>query len=414
MLLGAWGVAAQQSVRPKDVRETAKGGAAAIPKLQPYLTHPSLEIRLEAVKQIVDIGTQHSLGPLVQATKDNEAEIQIRATDGLVNFYLPGYVRTGLSASLRRVGTAMKGKFTDTNDQVIEPHIQVRPEVIAALGGLARGGARLDVRANAARGVGILRGRAAAGDLLEALRTKDSEVLYECLIALQKIDDRAAGPRIAFLLRDLDPRVQTAALETTGMLGNREAVPVVTGVLERTSDAKVKRAALGALGMLADPRSRDVFARYLRDRDDKLRAAAAEGYARMGVPADLAVVEKAWHEETKTQPRLSLAFAMVMLGRNQREELSPLQYLINTLNSNAYRGEAFPFLVEAARQQAVRAQLYQPMLGGTKDEKIWLARVLARSGDKDSVAPLEKLIRDADTDVAQEGVRAMRNLQARL
>ena len=198
------------------------------------------------------------------------------------------------------------------------------------------------------------------------------------------------------------------------MLGNREAVPEVTSVLERTRDAKVKRTALGALGMLGDPRSRDVFARYLRDRDDKLRAAAAEGYARMRAPADLAVVEKAWHDETKTQPRLSLAFAMVMLGRAQREELSPLQYLINTLNSSAYRGEAFPFLVEAARQPAVRAQLYQPMLSGTKDEKVWLARVLGRSGDKDSVGPLEKLSRDADTDVAQEGVRAMRNLQARL
>ena len=60
--------------------------------------------------------------------------MQIRATDGLVNFYLPGYVKHGLSASLQRVGTSIKGQFTDTNDQVIDPYIKVRPDVIAALG----------------------------------------------------------------------------------------------------------------------------------------------------------------------------------------------------------------------------------------------------------------------------------------
>jgi len=36
------------------------------------------------------------------------------------------------------------------------------------------------------------------------------------------------------------------------------------------------------------------------------------------------------------------------------------------------------------------------------------------SGDKESVAYLDKTSRDADPYVAQEGLRAMRNLQARL
>src|SRR5262249_12829883 len=116
---------AQDVTRPKDVREIAKAGSAAIPKLHALLKNPSTEIRLEAVKQIIDLGTVASLDPLVQAAQDNDPEIQIRAIDGLVNFYLPGYVKTGLSASLRRVGTTIKGKFSDTNDQVIDPYIQV-------------------------------------------------------------------------------------------------------------------------------------------------------------------------------------------------------------------------------------------------------------------------------------------------
>src|ERR1700730_814930 len=116
-----------QPARPKDVRDAAKGGTAAIPKLQEFLTTPSTEVRVEAVKQIIEIGTARSLDPLILATRDNDAEVQVRATDGIVNFYLPGYLRTGLSASLSRVGTSIKGKFTDTNDQVVDPYVNVRP-----------------------------------------------------------------------------------------------------------------------------------------------------------------------------------------------------------------------------------------------------------------------------------------------
>ena len=390
-----------------------KDGVNAIPKLAALLKNPDIDIRLEAVKQICDVGTQHSLDPLIQATRDNDPEIQIRATDGLVNFYLPGYLKTGFGSSLRRAGTSIKGHFTDTNDQVIDPYIQPRPEVIAALGGLARGGASMDARANAARAIGILRGKAAMPDLIHALHSKDTEVIYESLVALQKIRDPEAAPSISFLLRDLDPKVQIAAVETTGLLQNKAAVPDLVGVLNRTRDKKVRRAALTAIAMLPQDSSREIYTRYLRDKDDQLRAAAAEGFARLKNPADLPMLEKAYQDEGKTSPRLSLAFAQVMLGKTEISEFSPLQYLIDTLNSAAYHGEAFPFLVELARDPAIRRSLYNPMLQGTKDEKIYLARVMARSGDKSDVPQLEKLSHDNDPEVAQEGLRALQNLQAR-
>ncbi len=406
-------LAAQQSVRPKDVRETAREGPGALPKLREYLKNPDVEVRTEAVKQIVEMNSPRGLDALIEAAGDNDPEVQVRATDGLVNFYLPGYVRTGFAASLRRVGSSIKGRFTDTNDQVIEPYVQVRAEVIAALGKLARGGSNMDARANAARAIGVLRGKAAVPDLLEALRTKDSNVMYESLIALQKIRDQSVAPKIAYLLRDLDPKVQVAVIETTGLLQNKEALPGLKDVLQRARDNKVRRAALTAIAMLPDEKNRELYARYLRDRDDQMRAAAAEGYARLRNAADLPVLEKAWDEETKTHARLSLAFALVMLGKTATAEFSPLQYLINTLNSSGYRGEAYPFLVELARDASVRRQLYQPMLGGTKDERMYLARVLARSGDKEALPYLDKLSRDADSEVAREGLDALRTLKAR-
>jgi HEAT repeat protein len=207
--------------------------------------------------------------------------------------------------------------------------------------------------------------------------------------------------------------VQIAAIETTGLLRNTEAVPDLIDVLNHARDAKVKRAALIAVAMLPSPNSRNLYAQYLHDKDDKMRAAAAEGYARLRSPGDLAMLEKAWQDEGKTSPRLSLAFAQVMLGKTALSEFSPLQYLINNLNSAAYKGEAVPFLVEAARDSQVRASLYRPLQSGTKDEKIGLLGVLARSGDKASIPEVQKLATDSDPDVAREALRAQRTLQAR-
>src|SRR5947207_6365032 len=115
-----------QDVRPKDVREIAKGGSNALPQLQDLLKNPRTDVRVEAVKQITGIGSGRCLDALIEATRDNDPEVQVRAADGLVNFYLPGYAQSGLGASLRRVGTSIRSKFTDTNDQVIAAYITVR------------------------------------------------------------------------------------------------------------------------------------------------------------------------------------------------------------------------------------------------------------------------------------------------
>ena len=178
--------------RRRAARDLARQGSAAIPQLTGLVSDADLEVRVETVKALVEIGTQHSLDPLIQATRDPDPEIQIRATDGLVNFYLPGYARSGFGSTLRRTGNRLVSRWTDTNDQVVEPWVEARPEVCEALGRLARGGSAMESRANSARAAGILRCREAAPDLLEAVRSKDSQVIYESLIAFQKIRDRSA------------------------------------------------------------------------------------------------------------------------------------------------------------------------------------------------------------------------------
>jgi len=410
----AWGQQADTKQRAKAVHDLGKQGQDAIPKIAPYVSDPDLSVRIEAVKALVDIGGPRTVDPLVKAAGDNDPEIQIRATDGLVNVYLPGYAKSGMSGTIQRVGTSIRGKFTDTNDKVIDAYVEVRPDVVTALGKLARGGATVEARANAARAVGVLRGRAAIPDLVEALHSKDDSVMYEALIALEKIRDPSAAPRIAFLVRDLDDKIQIAALETTGILRNKEAAPDVRDAMEHARNIKVRRAALTALAMIGDSNDQQSFLRDLNDKDDAMRAAAAEGLGRVKNSADRPAVEKAFNGEKKMNARLADAFALVSLGSNDTGEFSPLRYLFNTLNQRIYRGVAVAYLTELCREPNIRRAIYPMLTGATKDEKIQMSIVLARSGDRDSIPFLETLSIDPDGDVAQEGIRSLRTLRARL
>jgi HEAT repeat protein len=326
---------------------------------------------------------------------------------------VPGYVKRGVGGTIERVGTGIKSRFTDTNDQVIDAYIAVRPEVIAALAEQLRSGTT-DVRANAARAEGVLRGKAAVPDLIAALRSKDSTLIYESLVALEKIADLSAGPAVEFLLHDFDPKVQMAAIEAAGVLRDLGAVPALADVIGDTDNPKVKRAALTSLAMLPNPAYRGIDQQYFRDKDEKLRAAAAEGLGRLKNPLDLPALQQAWKEEGKPAVRLSLAFAQVMLGVTELSQFSPLQFLINNLNLSAYSGSAEPLLVELARDPRVRAALYGAIQSGTKDEKIGLARALGASGDRETIVQLKKLADDQDPAVAQAAIDAVRSIQARM
>jgi HEAT repeat protein len=187
-------------------------------------------------------------------------------------------------------------------------------------------------------------------------------------------------------------------------------------VLDRSKNIRVKRAALTALAQIPAEPLHGVYTSYLVNKDDGLREAAAEGLGRLKNPADRATVESAFASERKTGPRLSLAFALVSMGKREMGEFDPLRYLVDNLNSTGYRGIARPYLSELARDPEIRKALYpalrDPMV--TRDEKIGLGQVLSQSGDRDALPALETLSQDSDQDVAQEGLRSLKNLRARL
>ena len=171
-----------------------KNGTGSLAELSGFLKDPDRPVRVEAVNAIVRMGSTASLDPLVSATHDTDAEVRVRATDGIVNVYVPGYVaNSGLSGYFTRGLRQVKSFFSTRNDKVIDDDVTVREDIGPAIAEEINFGDDMAPRSNAALAAGILRLRVAVPALVEALHAKDNDLIFESLVALQKIHDPSAG-----------------------------------------------------------------------------------------------------------------------------------------------------------------------------------------------------------------------------
>ena len=98
-------------------------------------------------------------------------------------------------------------------------------------------------------------------------------------------------------------------------------------------------------------------------------------------------------------------------------EFSPLRYLDqHTECEGVSRWLAAAYLVELTRDPKIRQAVYTALPAATKDEKIQLSIVLARSGDRRHTVPyLQTMSMGPDKDDRSGGSAvSLRTLQARL
>lgn len=393
----------------KQLADSAGGGAQKCQALAGLVRDPAPDVRDEVVIALIKVGGQQCLEPLRVATRDASPDIQSMAVDGIVNFYIPGYVKFGWLNSVKSFGSNVKKRFTSPEPQIIQPSVQPASADIAAIAPLITGGSSMDSRANAARAVGILRGSAALPQLKEALGSNNDTVVIEALRSLEKIGDMSVGPEVVPSLASPNDDVREAAAHAAGQLRVKEAIRDLSRLAKGDKDKEVRRESLVALAKIPENGEERTFLLFLRDKDEQMRAAAAEGLGRGGAAGDLATVNDAFAEEKSESARLSMAFAAVHLG-----DLDKIRYLVDGLDSTFHRGESRAFLIELAREPRILAELYTPLTSGTRNQKIELATVVSRSGDRDSVAHLQRLTNDADPRVAEAAIRELKNLQARL
>lgn len=397
------------------VRELGKRNTAALADLSPYLRDPDRDVRLEAIKAVVRIDTRASLDSLVVGTRDRDPEIRIRATDGIVNTYLPGYVaNNSLSGNFTRGFRQIRDFFASRNDQVVDADVIIRPDAAQALADEINDGFSFDARSNAALAAGILRARPTVPALIKGLRSKENDMIFECLVALQKIQDPSAGPEVSFLARDLDDRIQITALQTIGLLRSLDSAPDVRYALKSGRNLKIRRAAMQALAMLGIPGDRASFQQYAESGDAEMRAAAIEGLGRIREPEDFRLLKAAYDEpDADWRIHLAAAFALANQGKVDTEQFSPLPYLVESLNTKGRAETASAYLTELARHEDARQSLVKLIPEATKDQKLQLCSVFAASGSDALLPELHKLSKDGDPDVAFAASKAIRILQAR-
>jgi HEAT repeat protein len=259
-----------------------------------------------------------------------------------------------------------------------------------------------------------LRARPAVPALTKGLRSKENDMIFECLIALQKIEDPAAGPAVGFLARDFDDRIQITALETIGRLRSLDSAPDVRYALKSGRNLKIRRAAMETLAMLGIPGDRATFQQYAESGDAEMRAAALEGLGRTREPEDFRVLKSAYDEPNADwRVHLAAAFALANQGKVDTEQFSPLPYLVESLNTKGRAAIASAYLKELARHEDARASLVKLLSDATKDQKLELCSVFAASRSDELLPALNKLSKDADPDVAFAASKAIRILQAR-
>ncbi len=367
-------------------------------------------VRNEAVKAIVKLGGSASLSPLIDATRDSDPEVRARATDGIVNAYLPGYVSGYFThAAVKQVKSWW---FSTRNDSIIDEDVNVRPDAAQAIIDEVNTGDEMPVRANAALAAGVLRLKAALPALLQAVRAKDNDLIFESLVALQKIHDPSAGPSVSFLVRDLDERIQMTALQTVGVLSTREAAPDVRYAVENARSVKIRRAALSALAMLAMPEDRPIFKQYVMNGDPELRTAALEGLGRVREPEDTPTLQASYDEANADwRIHLGAAFALVNEGDVSTEDFSPLLYLVENLNSHARDDSADAYLKELIHREDVRQNIVKTLPEATRAQKIALCWIFAYSRSPDLLPTLNQLGNDADVQVSTSARRAAHVIQ---
>ena len=400
--------------RIATVRGLGKRGTDTVPALTAYLDDPDRDIRVEAVKAIIRVNGESTLTPLIKATHDADREVEIRATDGLVNFYLPGYVVHGMTGPLTRGLRQTKAVFGTRNDQAISSDVTVRPNVGQALGEEITNATDTDARSNAARAAGILRTTAAVPALTGSLRAHDSQLIFESLVALQKIKDPSAGPAVSPVTRDLDERVQLTALQTVGVLRNPTSAPDIRNSLQTAKNVKVRRAALLALASLGLHEDRPTFLQYLNDPDTDLKVAALEGLGRVREPDDFPALQAAYNEpDANWEIHLAAAFALVSEGKVNTAEFSPLSYLLESLGNKGRAETGGAYLAELAHRDDVEAGLLSEVKHTSRDQKLALCPVLGQSQSDKAAPVLMDLTHDIDPDVALAASRALKTIQAR-
>ncbi len=394
--------------RARAARELGKSGdSSVVPVLAGAARDQDARVRREVVLALALIRQPGGIDPLAAATHDSDASVRQLAVQGLVGYYTGQAPETGLTGFVKKNVQRAKSHYSPEETQ-IDPGVKVDPRVVAALEECLASTGSPQAAREAAKGLGILSAPDAVPALVKAAHSLDADLAREAMSALAKIKDISAGPQLVDLLDSTSKEVELTAAVTVGILRARQALPKLQTLYEKGPDKKTRTKALEGLAYLGDPVSVPIFVQALWSADKALRISGAEGLGRAADGKALPEVERAASIEKDAGAKLAMEFAITALGKGDY-----LSAMVGELGSRLHGNIAQSYFVELSRNPQFLPRLYPYLNNQDPAVRKRLSTVLMFTGDKTSIAPLEQLSHDSNTDVASEALRALRAIRTR-
>lgn len=396
------------NIRAKAARELGKiGDGPSITALKGALIDPEFKVRREVVLALAAIHQPATLEPLAGASRDADAGIRSLAIQSMVGYYTGQIPGAGFTGFMKKNMQRAKSLFVDDETE-IDPGVTVDPVVLAALQNDLSDTRSVQVQRDAARGLGELMARQAVPDLVKAAHSSDDDLARQSINSLTKIKDTSAGPQLIDLLDSRSKDVKRDAAVAVGILQARDATAKLQLIFENNPDKSTKEKALEGLAYLGNPISVPLFNKELWSPNKAFRVSAAEGLGRAGDPQNIPELQKAAIAEKDGDARLAMQFGLTDLGKDDY-----LNTLIQQLNTKLRGDAAQAYLTELSRNPEFLPKLYPYLNSNDATVRRRLAAVLVFTGDRTSIAPLEKLTHDSNSDVASAALRALRAIRAR-
>jgi len=265
------------------------------------------------------------------------------------------------------------------------------------------------VRRNAAWALGFIKDKSAVEPLIAQLKTGDSELKREIILALKRIVDRRAVPVLnEILLDDKDPYVRYDAARALGEIKDADSIYTLITALQHDKNWMVKKGCAGALGKIGNKKAVNSLKAFLTTDAGKeaswARDRAAWALAKIGEDAIKALVFSLGDNEESTRRRAS--WALIRIG-------SPaIPYLSSALrdNNKSVRERSAMVLGWIENKDAI-----VPLLWALKDKDIearkMAAWALGRIGGAKAKNALKEILSDEDEDVVEYAKEAMQRIR---
>ncbi len=406
-----------------------------IKKLIQRLSDKDPSLRRRAAEELSE-GDERAIFPLIKALSDENAGVQDASMRSLITIggEVVGYMVLPLlreNSYLRNTALIILTALGEIVIPLLYPLLEdkdddVRKFAIDLMGDIKKGvepskivpflkDPNANVRATAAKSLGLLGYREAIPELIKAL--KDEEwVCFSALDALGELKAEEAVSDIASLLSNSSEAVRFAAIETLGKLGSEKAVDALLSYLPKASEDEGNAAIKSLIQIGITPEMADLsghLIKMLKEGDWEEKEIALKGIVsfncREAVPVIVDIAGSLDPSLPESEERITLLMDAVSAMDSEEELLKLLES-----PDMKYRGKSFAIeILGTTRSKKAVSRLLNYLTDISRDLRRASAEAL---GEIREPAPTEYLleisVKDVDAHVRRSAIEALGNIQS--